>query len=233
MAEGLSSTEVGHEIAHHHQHRAAHGEGTGHERVLSIIEAVLLAAVAILTAWSGYASAKWATESRLFLSQASAARIESSRLASEAEANLEFDASTFDAWFTAYSLGNEQAMEIAERRFRPEFEVAFQAWRASSPETNPDAPPGPTYAPEYVQPEYDRADELQAEAEALYEEGAEAGEHADDFIRTTVLLATVLFLVGISGHFRIKTARIGLIVVSLGILVVAGALLVTAELPPR
>ena len=33
---------------------------------------------------------------------------------------------------------------LAERRFRPEFRVAFDAWQATNPSTNPDAPPGPT-----------------------------------------------------------------------------------------
>ena len=42
----------------------------------------------------------------------------------------------------------------------------------------------------------------------------------------------VLFLVGISGHFRLTPARIGLIVVAAGILVFAVILLVTAPVPP-
>ena len=41
--------------------------------------------------------------------------------------------------------------------------------------------------------------------------GAAAGSTPDKYIRDTVFLATVLFLVGISGHFRIRSARLGLI----------------------
>ena len=36
---------------------------TGHDRWLSIPEAVLLSIVAVLAAYSGYAAAKWGTES--------------------------------------------------------------------------------------------------------------------------------------------------------------------------
>ena len=48
-----------------------------------------------------------------------------------------FDSSTFEAWFSAYTVHNQQAMALAERRFRPAFRVAFEAWRATKPETNP------------------------------------------------------------------------------------------------
>ena len=46
---------------------------------LSIIEAVLLAVVALLAAYTGYASAKWGTESSVRLATASAARTEANR----------------------------------------------------------------------------------------------------------------------------------------------------------
>lgn len=66
MSEGLSASEVGKEIAAHHQH---HADRTGEHRVVTIVEAVLLAVVALLAAWSGYAAAKWSTESRLHLAE--------------------------------------------------------------------------------------------------------------------------------------------------------------------
>ena len=50
-----------------------------------------------------------------------------------------------------------------------------------------------------------------ARADAAFAKGSEAGQTADKYIRATVFLATVLFLVGISGHFRIRQARMGLI----------------------
>ena len=229
---GLSAGEVGKEIAEH-QHHAGHGdEATGRDRVVTIIEAVLLAVVAVLAAWSGYASSKWSTESSLTLARASAARTQASRAEITAQDLRNFDSSTFTAWFTAYIAGDQQAMSIAEKRFRPAFKVAFDAWMATNPATNPNAPPGPTYMPEYKQPELAKADALDAKANELYAEGAKAGSTADDYVRTTVFLATVLFLVGISGHFRVRAARYGLIAVGACILVAAVAILATSPRPP-
>lgn len=227
---GLSAAEVGKEIEHHRKH-SAHPMSR-HDRIVTIIEASLLAVVALLAAWSGFAAAKWSTESRLQIAEASASRVEANRAFEEAAENEELDSIAFNAWFAAAMLQNEEAMEFAEARFRPEFDVAFQAWLETDPLNNPDAPAGPTLMPEYEQPELAEAAELDRRAEELSAEGAESAETADRYVRITVFLATVLFLVGISGHFTLRAARYGLIGTAIFILIVAVALLVTSPWPP-
>ena len=59
-----------------------------------------------------------------------------------------------------------------------------------------------------------------------------SAETADRYVRTTVFLATVLFLVGISGHFTLRAARYCLIGTAVVILIIAVALLVTSPWPP-
>ena len=231
MSEGLSPTEVGRELAEH----ASHGGDEPHGRsdhIVSLIEAALLATVALLAAYSGYSSAKWSTESRVNLAAASGARTEASRANLDATTTKNFDGSTFNAWFTAYVAGNRQAMNIAAKRFRPGFAAAFKAWIATHPDTNPHAPPGPTYMPQYKQPDLARANLLDAKADRLFGDGSKAGGYADDYVRTTIYLATVLFLIGISGHFRFRGARIGLIATGSAILTFAIVLLILAPKPP-
>lgn len=231
MGEGLSASEVGKEIAEHRKHHRSGDESPEH-RAMSIAEAVLLAVVALLAAWSGYAAAKWSTDSRLELAHASALRTESSQADMEALESRNFDSTSFNAWFDAWIEGDQQAMTIAERRFRPEFRVAFDAWMATDPLNNPDAPPGPMFMDEYVQPDVERSAELDAQADAAFKSGSETGGTADDYVRVTVLLASVLFLVGISGQFRLRGARIGLICVGFAILVYCVVILSTLPRPP-
>ena len=69
---GLSAAEVGKEIAEHLEKSREH-EPEGRGRRITIIEAILLASVALLAAWSGFAAAKWSTESRLELAQSTQA----------------------------------------------------------------------------------------------------------------------------------------------------------------
>ncbi len=233
MPEGLSPSEVGKEIAEHHAHTVAGqaDEDSGPSRRLSIVEASLLALVAVLAAYSGFASAKWGTESSLKLAKANTERNLASRAELVGLSTKNFDGLTFNAWFSAYLSGNQTGMTVAEHRFRPQFDVAFKAWLATDPFTNPNAPKGPTYMPEYVQPDQATADALDAKADALYAEGVAAGGHSDDYVRTTVFLATTLFLVGISGHFRVRSARIGLIAVGGAILVISIVFLIDLPKP--
>ena len=64
---GLGAAEVGEKIAEHREHNLQH-EPTGRDRTVTIVEAALLAMVALMAAWSGFASAKWSTDSRLLIS---------------------------------------------------------------------------------------------------------------------------------------------------------------------
>ena len=235
MPEGLSPSELAKEIAEHRARAAKKGpaaESTGRDRLITIVEATLLAVVAVLAAWSGFAAAKWGTESSLELAQASAARTQANRAAYQAADLRNFDSLTFNAWFDAYIAKNQNAMRVAEYRFRPDFRGAFDAWLQTHPFTNVNAPAGPTYMPEYRQPELALSRRLDASSDRHYTLGEEAGGNSDGYVRTTVYLATVLFLVGISGHFLVRAARIGLIGVGAVILVFASVLLIIAPKPP-
>jgi hypothetical protein len=211
VPEGLSPAEVGKEIAEHQKHAAADTERGHDDRWLSILEAFLLSLVAVLAAYSGYAAAKWGTESSVTLAKASAERTKANRADTEAIVTRTLDSASFNAWFTAFTAGNANAERLAAKRMRPGYRPAFNAWLATDPTHNPNAPPGPAYMPQYVIPQQAAAKAHDARADAAFSEGSEAGATADKYIRATVFLATVLFLVGISGHFRIRQARMGLI----------------------
>jgi len=229
MPPGFSASELGKDTGAHARHTDPHER---RDRLISITEAVLLSIVALLAAWSGYAAAKWSTESRVELAAASSLRIEASRADANASELRNFDSSTFEAWFTAYTVGNKTAMRVAEHRFRPDFKVAFDAWRATKPETNPDAPRGPTYMPQYKRPGAVEAQALDDRATATFLDGEKDGATADKYIRLTVVLASILFLVGISTHFPYRSIRYGLVGLGIALLVLSVVQLSMLPLPP-
>ena len=109
-----------------------------------------------------------------------------------------------------------------EKRFRPEFRPAFEAWLATDPFNNPDAPPGPLYMPEYRDSLNAQADQLEAEAAAVFEEGKTAYQQSTAYLLTTVFLATVLLFITISQRFewtpiKIVVLSIALIMLLLGL----------------
>jgi hypothetical protein len=231
VAEGLSASEVGKEIGEHN-HAAEAPPKDRRDRLLSITEAILLSLVAVLAAYSGYAAAKWGTHSSVSLAKASAARTKANRADLEALQIRTLDSVSFNAWFSAFSAGNTLAEHLAEKRLRPGYRPAFHAWLATDPAHNPNAPPGPSYMPQYVIPQEHAANADDAEADASFATGTEAGAIGDKYVRDTVFLATVLFLVGISGHFPLRQARYGLIAIGALILVFAVIQLLGLPAPP-
>lgn len=234
MPEGLSPSEVGKEIAEHHRHHQHHDEEPPEwrDRWISVLEAVILSAVAVLAAYSGFAAAKWGTTSSIALAKASALRTKGNAANTDAIITRTLDSVSFNAWFSAFSVGNRQAEALAERRLRPGYRPAFHAWLATDPAHNPHAPPGPSYMPQYVIPAQQRADALNKQADASFAKGSAAGQNEDKYVRDTVFLATVLFLVGISAHFAIRTARLGLVGVGIALLVFSVIQLLGLPAPP-
>jgi len=216
MPEGLSPIEVGKQLHEHSKESHDPAPATGgdrHSRLVQIGEALLLSLVTIAAAWSGYAAAKWGTESRLELAQAATLRNLATRADLAALSTRNFDSSTFNTWFTAFTLDDRQKQALAERRFRPEFKVAFDAWMATDPFHNPRAPPGPTYMPQYRLADQAKAEALDRRAEAASAAGNHAAVVGDDYIRITVFLAAVLFLVGIGSTFKLPNILCALIAV--------------------
>jgi hypothetical protein len=229
MPEGLSPGEVGKEIGEHGKQAAHAGAQDRHTRLLSIIEAVLLSLVALLAAYSGYAAAKWSTVSSISLATASAARTKANRTDLEGLQLRTLDSVSFNAWFSAFVAGNSNAERLAEKRLRAGYRPAFSAWLATDPAHNPNAPPGPSYMPQYVIPQEAASRRYDAHADAQFSKGNASAATGDKYVRDTVFLASVLFLVGISSHFPARGGRYGLI--SIGVIILAFSVIQLAELP--
>lgn len=230
MAEGLSPIEVGKEIPQHAKH--THVAGDRRDRLVSIAEAALLAVVTLVAAWSGFSAAKWGTESSLQLAKAAATRTKANRSYQTALTFRAADASMFNAWFTAYISRNANGARVARKRFRPEYRVAFDAWLATKPFSNPNAPSGPQTMPQYKPTGQAAGRRFDGAADRYYADGEHAAETSDNYIRTTVILASVLFLVGISSHFPLRAGRLVLIVLGAGLLIFAGVLILNLPPPP-
>jgi len=242
MPEGLSAAEVGKAIAEHREHaeHAEHAEHGEHpppshvrrDRLLSIVEAVLLSIVALMAAWSGYSAAKWSTESSLSLSKASGARSEAGADQIQATQIRTLDSVSFNAVEGAYVSHNTKLFNLAIKRLRAGYRPAFNAWLATHPLKNPNAPADPSDMPQYVIPQQKQAAVLTARADELFSEGQSAAGTGDKYVRLTVLLAAVLFLVGIGSRFPVRAARHGLIAVAAALLVFSVIQLLGLPGPP-
>jgi hypothetical protein len=199
------------------------------EELVEILEAILLAAVAIATAWSGYQAAKWDGRQAELYGEASTIRIRADQLLTLGGQQRLLDVSTFNTWIEARSEGRRELAALYERRFSPEFKIAFDAWLAVDPLSNPKAPPGPSFMPEYVNPHIERGSELNERATHVFDEGTAARSLAEDYVRTTVVLATVLFLLALSQRFRMFQVRVGVLVLAGGLMLYGLFAIITFE----
>jgi len=187
--------------------------GTGRDTAL------LLAIVAVATAWSCYQAARWDGRQAELYGEASTIRIDADQQLTLGGQQRLLDVSTFNTWIEARNEGRTELAALYERRFSPEFKVAFDAWLATRPFANPDAPPGPSFMPEYVNPQIEKGLELNERGDRVFDEGTAARGRADDYIRTTVVLATVLFMLALSQRFNVLQIRVGVLVVAGGLMI--------------
>src|SRR4051812_33752279 len=208
------------EVAHHAVHR--HGEDAGHrEWLIEVIEALLLAIVAVSTAWSGYQAARWdGKQAELYGVSSREHALETQASTRNGQERL-YDATNFSFWLESAARGDREAQALFRRRFRPSFVPAFQAWLATKPFTNPSAPAGPQVMPQYRVAQDRGAAVHGARAQQAFEGGTHAREQGERYIRDTILLATVLFLTALAQRFKVRALRLGLIGVSLVLLAVA------------
>jgi hypothetical protein len=209
MPEGNINAEVAEHLREHgeHEDHAAHQPSRRRIETIEILEAILLAIVALATALSGYQAARWDGESAREYALSSRLRVESNEKHLESNQVIAYDAGTLNAWLQAYVAGDEELQRVLENRFTPEYEVAFRAWIAEEPFTNPDAPAGPRFMPEFEDPLLEEANGLAKEASHAFELGVEYRETGEHYVRLTVILAAVLFLIALGQRFKIRGVR--------------------------
>jgi hypothetical protein len=193
------------------------------DRRVEIAAVLLLGAGTLLAAWSGYQSAIWNGIQSDDYARGAGQRVEAARYSDQAGQERLYDNQVFGEWLDANDADDVRLKTIYERRFRPEFMVAFEAWLQTDPAENPGAPPGPMFMPEYVQASAAQARDLEAQAAELIAEGETANDDSDHYVLFTVVFATVLFLAAIAERFSWRRARIGVLGIA-GTLLVFGAI---------
>lgn len=136
---------------------------------------------------------------------------------------------TFTQWVNAYAQEQTTLADFYFARFRPEFEPAVEAWVATRPLRNADAPLTPFAMPEYRVAARAEAAALEEEAERWSAEARVDVQRATNYVLGVVLFASALFFAGMSS--KLGTRRLQLILFSLGIAVFLLGVVWLATLP--
>jgi hypothetical protein len=185
------------------------------------LEAIILALVALATAWSGFQAAQWNGYQAELYSESNGLNLAAVNLVTSAGQEYLYNTNTLNAWISANMQGQKEIAQFYEGRFLAEYKIAFDEWIKTDPFNNSEAPLGPAYMPGYHSSKMDGAGNLSSEALSKFNQGTKARAIADDYVLNTVFLATVLVLAAISQRFQIKTIRTGLIIMSFLLLLFA------------
>jgi hypothetical protein len=188
---------------------------------MEIVEIVVLSIVAIVTAWSGYQGTKWGGRQSELYAQASSIRLQADELGTRAGQVLVADATVFTAWLQARHAGDRSLQAELERRFSPDYATAFHDWLGTDPFHDPNAPAGPAAMPGFTTADLTQAAQMNTEAGALLTQGSDARDTANEYIRATVLFASVLLLIGIAQRFSVHGVRIAANAVAVALLAFA------------
>ena len=193
------------------------------------VAAVLLAMCAVATAWSSYQATRWNGEATKASGRTNALRFQASRAQGLSESQTQIDVATFTQWVDAYAHDETRLTDFYFKRFRAEFKPAVDAWIATKPLKTPDAPLTPFAMPQYRLAAAEEVKRLDVQGEASAAAVRSNIQRASNYILGVVLFAIALFFAGMGTKLRI--ARVRVLMVGVGAVLFAGAVVWIATFP--
>ena len=163
---------------------------------------LLLSLATVGTAWCSFQAAAWGGVSQRFMNQSAAASRSAAAGQLQSQQLALLDVLLFSQYINARSLSNEPLSRFYAERFRGESKTAFEAWMATQPFENTNAPPHP-FVTNFYQPRLlVEARLAEAESQRLWQQAGEAGRTSRSYVLITVLLASALFCGGTASKFE-------------------------------
>ena len=136
---------------------------------------------------------------------------------------------TFTQWVNAYAQEQTELADFYFKRFRKEFRPAVDAWTATRPLKNPEAPLTPFAMPQYKVAARAEADRLDAEAELSAAQARRNIQRASNYVLGVVLFASSLFFAGMST--KLTSPKLRIVMLCIGCVVFLGTAIWIATSP--
>jgi hypothetical protein len=182
--------------------RATPEKETRKQTFFEPVALLLLSLATVGTAWCSFQAAAWGGVSQRLMnaSAASGRRAATAQLQSYQMALL--DVTLFSQHINARASSNEALARFYSDRFRGEAKTAFEAWMATRPFENSNAPPHPFVTNLYQPRLLIEARAAEDESQHLWQQAGEAGRTGRSYVLITVLLASALFCGGTASRFE-------------------------------
>lgn len=176
---------------------------------------LLLSLATVGTAWCSYQATVWGGVSQRTMNLSAAVGRRASANELQSLQLTMVDVMLFSQYINARAASNETLAQFYADRFRGEARIAFEAWRATGPFTNPAAPMHPFVTNLYQPQLLVAARAATVESRELWGQAGEAGRVARNYVLVTVLLASALFCGGTASKFESPWVRRSVLAVGL------------------
>jgi len=199
------------------------------EEWVEILSAAILALATIATAWCAYQSARWSGLMTISFAKSNTARTQSSKIQTVGGQLIQVDVGLFLEYVNALVVDEDEPLAdfVKERWFSEELDAATDAWLATDPIGNPDAPKSPFNMPEYVSRSLNLSQSYDTLADSYREDALNDNQRSDNYVLLAVLFASVLFFAGMCTKFKQRWLEIVLLVFAATIWCVGAGILLT------
>jgi hypothetical protein len=176
-------------------------------RLIEVLAVALLGVATIGSAWCGYQATRWNGEESDLARQSAVLQVEAARQFGLATQIVSYDSNLIGQYAHAAASDDEALMRFfRETLIRRDFLPVLDRWQQQVADgTTPD---NLLEDQEYLDDQLGSYRSTVAEAEALSAEAQGAGNEADDYVLTTLILASALFFAGLTTSFRVRFARL-------------------------
>ena len=195
---------------------------------IETVATALLAVAAVATAWASYQATRWNGEQAKASSRTNAIRIEAARAQGLSEAQRQVDVATFMQWVDAYARGETRLRDFYFKRFRKEFKPAVNAWLATKPVQNANAPLTPFAMPQYRSAARDEAERLETQADEWAATSRRNIQRSTNYVLGVVLFAAALFFAGMSTKLPSRRLRVAMLTMGTVVFLATLAWIVTS-----
>jgi len=203
------------------------------DRRTNMLALLLMALATLGSSWSGYQAALWDGIQTFLLMDAASQSRDADEKALTANGQRAVDGALFVEYARDLYEGRGLLAEFFLARMRPELQQAIQAWMATQPLKNPNAPATPFVMPQYRLRVDDEARESAAKSDATYEQARKANLTSDTYMLLGVLFTASLFLAGLIAGFSEKTMRRMVLILSFAALLMAAVVMVGLPIAHR
>jgi hypothetical protein len=195
---------------------------------LELVAVIVLSVTTILTAWSAFQASKWGGAMSIAFSEASSARIESTRLDGAADVRTANQLGLWTEWASATADEDVALATFLVDRFPQPLATAHEDWLAAGG-PSPDGPASPFDMSSFVMPERVEAVAANDRAGERFAAALANNQRGDNYTVLTVLFASVLFFTAMSG--RVRAVRSQQVLLGMGLTLGLLGLVLLATFP--